>query len=357
MENASKIFDIYSAWAFKKKSYSKAKAHQALYFPLRKKFPQVPSALIQSIRDTCLESIKATKFKVKPKSRPYRSLRLDKRLITLRGRKATIRGHHGRIKLDLEIPKPFEKVFKTWEFKQATVVYRKHSKEFYLRLCMFKESPEKKDGKVAGIDRGIYNLATLSDGKNFSNSEVRANQRKWLYLRKKLQAKGTPSSKRLLKKLSGKERRFSRDVNHCITKKLVSLPYGTFVLENLSGIRKRNRGRKMNKFLGSWPLFQFQTFLEYKAEAVGKSVKYIDPRYTSQRCSKCGHISRHSRKRSRFHCVLCGHQEHADSNAAKNIKHIFLTHEELREQGPVNDPHATIPQESVASLTPCGGGS
>jgi len=91
--------------------------------------------------------------------------------------------------------------------------------------------------------------------------------------------------------MKGKEKRFSKDVNHCIAKKLAEQKnISTFVLEDLSGIRNRRRGKKLNKRLSSWPFHQLQMLLEYKAEALGKTVEYVDPRYTSQRCHQCGHI-------------------------------------------------------------------
>ena len=54
---------------------------------------------------------------------------------------------------------------------------------------------------------------------------IRKHQRKYLYLRSKLQAKGTVSAKRHLKRLSGKQMRFSKNLNHCISKKLVNSEY------------------------------------------------------------------------------------------------------------------------------------
>jgi IS605 OrfB family transposase len=54
-----------------------------------------------------------------------------------------------------------------------------------------------------------------------------------------------------------------------------------FVLEDLSGIRKNRRGKKMNKWLGGWSFYQQDLFLAYKAEALGKCVVFGDPRYTS----------------------------------------------------------------------------
>src|SRR3990172_11368489 len=56
-----------------------------------------------------------------------------------------------------------------------------------------------------------------------------------------------------------------------------------------------------------------------EAEAVGKSVVTIDPRYTSQKCSNCGHIYKGNRKGNSFKCVKCGFSLPADLNAARNI--------------------------------------
>lgn len=56
-----------------------------------------------------------------------------------------------------------------------------------------------------------------------------------------------------------------------------------------------------------------------KAESAGKQVFFVSPAYTSQRCHKCGYICRENRNENKFHCKKCGHKDHADINAAKNI--------------------------------------
>ena len=84
----------------------------------------------------------------------------------------------------------------------------------------------------------------------------------------------------------------------------------------LNGIVKKNL--TYSKFFSGIGLFF--NILEYKATWQGKSVIKLDPKYTSQKCSSCGHISKENRKsQSNFLCVKCGHKEHADINASKNI--------------------------------------
>lgn len=105
------------------------------------------------------------------------------------------------------------------------------------------------------------------------------------YLRSKLQSKGTRSAKRKLQKLSGRERRFQKDMNHQIANWIVSKPYDVIALEDLTHIRN---GKK-NKKLGKWSFAELRSIVEYKASAIGKKVVAIDPRYTSRTCSKCGY--------------------------------------------------------------------
>jgi len=57
-----------------------------------------------------------------------------------------------------------------------------------------------------------------------------------------------------------------------------------------------------------------------KAAASGAVVLYVDPRHSSQQCRRCGHIASSSREsQAVFRCVACGHEDHADANAAKNV--------------------------------------
>ena len=148
-------------------------------------------------------------------------------------------------------------------------------------------------------------------------------------LRAKLQAKGTRSAKRLLKKRSKKESRFVRDVNHCISKKIVSLAEHTnrgIAHENLKGIRDRARSNKpLRTELNSWAFAQLFKLVAYKARLAGIPVKIVDPAYSSQLCPECGTIGRANRpSRDTFRCSSCSCTGPADVIAARNIRTFAL---------------------------------
>ncbi|BAY91589.1 MULTISPECIES: RNA-guided endonuclease InsQ/TnpB family protein [unclassified Tolypothrix] len=334
MNQCAEIFNAHVDWAIANSTYNKNKAHNELYHLLRVQYPSVPSALLQTVRDNALEAIKATKFKSFPKKKPTSGLRYDKRTMTLRGKQLTLSCIGKRVTLILDVPDYFKEVFETWEFCGATVTYTKNTNQFWVRLVFETEDPQQIEGQIQGIDRGLYHQAVTSNGQFFSSSKIRKVQRRYLYNRRKLQQKGTRSAKRRLKAMSGREKRFMKDTNHCVSKKLANQPgIAVFVLEDLSSIRTQRRGKKMNKWLGSWAFYQQEQFLTYKAEALGKRVVHQDPRYTSQKCNICKHIRRTNRHKSRFHCKNCGHRTHADLNAAKNVRDDYILSSTQRKVG------------------------
>lgn len=86
-------------------------------------------------------------------------------------------------------------------------------------------------------------------------------------------------------------------------------------MEKLTGITADS-----DRFLKNWSYFDLQTKIEYKAKEAGITVVYVDPQYTSQRCSKCGYISKENRKvQAIFCCQKCGYKANADYNASQNI--------------------------------------
>ncbi|GAA0946118.1 transposase [Actinocorallia libanotica] len=175
-----------------------------------------------------------------------------------------------------------------------------------------------------GVDLGIVNIATTSDGDRYAGKHLNQVRHRNRRLRQKLQKKGTKSAKRLLRKLSGREARFAADTNHRIAKKIVAEAQRTcrgVALEDLGGIRDRVRLRKPQRAtLHSWSFAQLGGFVSYKAALAGVAVVFVDPRHTSQECSRCHHISRGNRPdQSTFLCTSCGFAEHADVNAGCTI--------------------------------------
>jgi IS605 OrfB family transposase len=196
---------------------------------------------------------------------------------------------------------------------------------FYLCVVVevSEETPFDPKG-VLGVDLGIKNLAVDSDGEVHSGEQTTNNREKFDSLKSRLQSKGTKSAKRHLKKLSGRMARFSKDVNHCISKKLVTKAKGTLrsiALEDLQGIRDRVTVRKaQRRSLHTWNFGLLRMFVDYKAKIAGVPVVLVDPRNTSRTCPSCGHIAKANRPtRDEFRCESCSFAGDADYIAAMNI--------------------------------------
>ncbi|MFQ6852557.1 transposase [Streptomyces sp. 35M1] len=196
---------------------------------------------------------------------------------------------------------------------------------FYLiAVCDIPEPQVFEPAGFVGVDLGIVNIATTSTGYRAAGRGLNRHRKRQLDLRKKLQAKGTKSAKRLIKKRSRKEARHTANVNHIISKTIVTTAERTgygIVLEDLTGIRSRVRLRKDQRAsLHSWSFHQLASFVEYKAKRAGVPLVYVDPAYTSQQCSECGHIDRKNRiDQAAFACRSCGALMHADDNASHNL--------------------------------------
>jgi putative transposase len=206
---------------------------------------------------------------------------------------------------------------------ESDLVY--HRGAFYLlAVCDVPEPDAQTVDGVLGVDLGISNLATDSDGERYSGRGVERKRRWYADLRKRLQQRGSLSAKRHLRKLAGKQRRFQKDTNHRIAKRLVAKAKDTkraIALEDLRHIRTQTTVRKSQRAgHNNWAFVQLRQFIGYKVRLAGVQVWLVDPAYTSQRCSACGHTERRNRKsQAEFCCVVCGHTAHADCNAALNI--------------------------------------
>lgn len=300
---------------------NKKKLHNATYQELRKQYPEIPSALLQTVRDVACENLKALKLKRNPIPK-NKFIRYDKRTFSFKKDIVSISTVNGRKKFTVTIPEYFQK-YTSWNCKAGTVTLRNN--QLWLNMIFNKEENKKIEPKTfVGLDRGINNIVVTSNNEFYNSKRLKQVKGKYQYLKKKLQSKGTPSAKKHLKKLSGREKRFVWDVNHCISKELASKSVDCFVLEDLKKI-PRNCGRRFNKKLGNWSYYQLENFLDYKAEDKSKSILKVDPRHTSQRCSKCGHIEPSNRKGNRFKCKSCGFELHADLNASRNIVQLGIS--------------------------------
>jgi len=342
----NKIVNEHITKSFELKTNSKNKLHKALYRETRNKYPNFPSALIQCARDNAIEMLNGNKYKKQTQKRNDSSIRFDLRTakVFLKSGQLQLTTIEGRKKYKLNIPNHFAKYFE-WKVKAVTLGVNK--KRLKLKVIVEGNLPKQAiNQEVLGIDLGINNFAVLSNKTFIKPKHIRNIKRRYAYLRKGLQSLGTRSAKRKLKSLSGRERRFMRDFNHCLSKRIVSMNYGSFALEGLKGIRNGRKGKVFNRMRSNWAYFQFRQFLTYKAEDIGKSVVLIDPRYTSQRCSKCGFADKSNRNKGAFHCTTCSFHNSSDLNASINISQIGKI---LFEQAVVNHPIVTT-NEGVSSL-------
>jgi len=311
----------------------------------------LPSQLVCSARVKATEALLGTKTRERkgkkvscPVSR-HCSIRYDIRSANIKlGQKAaTLASLAGRQSVVLSVPLCHETRI-GWKVCSSDLCSdRKH--RLWLHVVVESELPPfQSNGKVVGIDLGVNRPAVTSTNKFLGSRQWRAIEDKAFRLRRSLQAKGSKSAKRHLRKLSGRLGRFRRDCDHVLSKHIVeSVERGTtLALEDLTNIRARAKARKVQRRrLHSWSFNRLQFFVEYKAKLAGDATAYGDPRYTSQKCSRCGSTDKRSRKsQSRFVCSHCGFSLDADLNAARNIASNHLAVQATRLSGglPINQP-------------------
>jgi putative transposase len=213
---------------------------------------------------------------------------------------------------------------------QSDLVHRHDGKWFLLITVTVPDGTKVPFGDFLGVDLGLAEIAADSDGTKHSGKAVDDVRRKHNLQRKRLQRQGTKGAKKKLKRDSKNEARFRRHQNHCISKTLVDNAKRTgrgIAVEELTGIRDRvtARGSDARNRLSGWSFAQLYTFLAYKARIAGVPVEKVDPRHTSRTCAECGHCERSNRKSQiGFRCKACGHEAHADVNAARNIRNAAL---------------------------------
>ena len=309
--------------AYEHQTANKIRLQPIVYTELRERFGLSAQMAVRSIAKAC-EAYKRDK-KIQPVFRPLGAVQYDQRILSWKTRdRVSILTLAGRILVPVVYQGRWRTIPGAAVRGQADLIYR--GGKFYLAVVI--DVPEPPAGPEPdnwlGVDLGLVNIAADSDGNVYCGKTVRAVRYRNRQLRARLQAKGTKSAKRLLTKRRRKEARFARDINHCISKALVSEAKDTdrgIKLEDLSGIRERTTVRKAHRAdRASWSFFQLRAFIAYKATLVGVPVALVNPRNTSRRCPECGHIDKRNRpNQATFHCKNCGLDGLADTFAARNI--------------------------------------
>ena len=269
-----------SKMVLERKVFNPVALHHMTYRETREKF-NLPANLAIRARDRVAKAYKQRRDKLLKFSKL--SMDLDERLFRLiyqpDGICASISTVQKRVKPPLDIGEYQKKLLEDAKPTHAVLVYR--NKTFFLHTTVNKENSEPKGTNPVGVDIGMSNLLVASNGFKAKGNGVLKKRHHFRELRSSLQSKGTKSSERALKRLSGKERRWSNAALHHVSRKFVnSLKESDMVvMEKLTDIRNRARHRRrQNGDFHSWAFHKLQFFIEYKALERGIPIFYVDPK-------------------------------------------------------------------------------
>ena len=326
---ANAVCDSLSAWVWQNQIFQQYPLHKGQYAAQRAASGLTAQVVVRAIAKVA-DAYKLDK-RTQRTFQPHGAIAYDDRILNWYADKGqvSIWSVDGRLKLP----------FVCGEYQRGLLAFRQGEAdlalvdgEFYLMVTVSIPDPPLivTDG-VLGVDLGIVEIATDSEGRAYSGEGIKAARRRIRAHRSALQKAGTKRAKRSLKKMSRKAGRYSRWLNHNISKQLVQsalLSRKALALEDLTGIRERANGfgrdaksKEMRWQMGNWAFDQLKQFVVYKARRAGVPVIFVDPRNTSRTCSACGHCDKANRKsQAQFLCLHCGLCMNADSNASKNIE-------------------------------------
>jgi IS605 OrfB family transposase len=318
-----------AAIAFERRTANKLELQHAHYGDLRERFGLSAQMAVRCIAQVC-EAYKRDKS-IRPKFRKTAAMPFDQRMMSFKGLdRVSLLTLGGRILVPFVLGKYQAEPFSRAK-GQADLVLRDDGKWFLLVTVDVPSGTPIPATDFIGVDLGVAHIAVDSDGGQHSGEGVERIRRKHNLQRRRLQRKGTKGAKKKLRRMAGKEARFRRHENHCISKAIVEDAKGTgrgIALEDLKHIRGRitARGSDARNRLSGWSFGQLAAFLAYKAERAGVPVVTVDPRDTSRTCAECGHCEKSNRKsQAEFRCQACGHEQHADINAARNIRALAVS--------------------------------
>jgi len=257
LEAANAACNYVSDQAWQSKTFGQFALHKLCYGDVRAQFKLGADVAVRVFAKVA-DAYKLDK-KTKRTFRPQGAFPFNDRLVSYKLTKRTLSiwTMAGRVKMPFIASDHAMRLLEGLR-GECDLVYRKG--EFYLLQCCDVDEPLTGDpDDFLGVDLGVTNIAVTSEGTIFQSNTVKSVRYRHRRLRTKLQAKGTKSSRRRLKKLSGKERRFATDVNHQIAKRIVAMAKDTargIAVEDLTGIRERVTARKPQRAtLHSWAFF------------------------------------------------------------------------------------------------------
>jgi putative transposase len=313
---------------------NKSTIHDEVYHDLRD-VTDLPANLVVRAYSKAVEAMKSTVAEWENgNSRPLPSFDepsaiYDKRTLTIKDEYATLSTVNGRVEADFVLGE-YQRSYlgdDDYEKRMGTLHYRPDVDAFYLHVVIQKEVDQRDGDRVLGVDLNLKNVAVTSTGRFFDGGELLWGQNHYFRVRRSLQDKGTRSARQALRRLSGRENRFVLNRLHNISRGVVeeALRHGCsyIAVEDLTHIRERMDARddQLKRQMHNWAFRELQEQIAYKAAEYGIRVESVNPAFSSQTCSKCGHQSSTNRdsKTGWFACNECGYEVDGDYNAAKNV--------------------------------------
>jgi putative transposase len=362
LDEHTACFNAVARLGFTAKMRNGVDLHKETYYDLRHQYPDLPAQLVCAARVKATEAVKSALTwqkkhaanyakkvaKTKKKGKPipvfipvkcpqakFCPVRYDVRSYWVKWDRmqASLATVAGRVEMSFTVPQ-YAQQYIGYRTCSADLCYR--NGKFTLHITVSIPEPlVTASGDVLGVDLGLNRPAVTSNRQFLGERRWKEQERRIFRLRRKLQKKGSKSAKRHLKKLSGQLFRQRRDHDHVLAKRIVqnATPGSTIVLENLTNIGetskigrgKKNKNVENKRRMHSWSFAQLYGFVAYKAAWKGVQVVKVDPRHTSQTCSKCGHQARNNRRsQSLFLCRKCRYCLNADYNASLNIREKYL---------------------------------
>lgn len=320
IKETNTVCNAISEVAWSKRIFNNFKLHHEIYHVYKSTFKLSSQMLIRSIAKVA-DAYKLDK-KIKRTFRPLGSIAYDDRIMTYKPNNiVSLWCIGGRQKINFVCHNP---AYLPYIKGEADLVYKKG--KFYLFQTV--DVPEQDVDDIEsfiGVDFGLTDIIVTSDGVKHSADWLNAYREHRQTVRSSIQRKGTKGARRLLKRLSGKERTTATIINHTIAKSIVKSAKGQgkgISIEDLTNIRftSKRRNKKFRTKLGRWSFGQLRSFLTYKAALNGVKLVVVEPRYTSQTCSSCFHIGKRTNKV--FKCTNHKCEVNvidADFNASQNI--------------------------------------
>ena len=315
--------------------------NKILYSTLREKF-SLKSQMAQSVFKTVIARYKSILENqnewIKPSFKKPQYDLVWNRDYSLTQNCFSVNTLNGRVKLPY-FAEGMSKYFNHSIYRFGTAKLVNKRGKYYLHIPVTYEVEESNISdicNVVGIDRGINFVIATYDSKHksgfVSGKAIKQKRANYSRLRKELQMRHTPSSRRRLKAIGQRENRWMQDINHQVSKALATgnPKHTLFVLEDLTGIRNATeRVKTKDRYVSvSWSFYDLEQKLIYKAKQNQSSVIKVDPRYTSQCCPACGHTEKSNRNKKihLFTCKNCGYTSNDDRIGAMNLYRMGINY-------------------------------